>query len=101
MTKFWLGRGSFRPQTMTYLKNHLEQRPSTPLEFKKCLENAPHNVGLYSDYIQRETAFRNELDDWIYMGLVIDRLLLCIFSVGFIVSSVLILGKYFDEEWLV
>ena len=82
------------------LDNFYDARPSTPLEEKECLKNAPHYVGTYADNIQRETAFVKELDDWIYMGIVIDRLLLLIFGIGLVVGCVAILGKYLDQEWL-
>lgn len=57
------------------------------------------HINTYTDNIQRHSEVRTETDDWIYLGMVIDRLLFYVFSVGIFIGYFWMFYEYFGYDW--
>ena len=76
----------------------------TPLEevtpgLSSFLMKFPYHIHGYADNIQRQAEFQSDMDDWIYMGTVIDHFLVVVFAIGLAIGHAWIFWDYFNVDW--
>lgn len=58
-----------------------------------------YHINTYTDNIQRQSEVRTEVDDWIYLGMVIDRLLMYIFVIVNVIGGLIMFYDYVEVDW--